>query len=88
MNQTDRRPALRDHTSQVGTIHGIRFPCSIALCYRLMGTLPKSKAGRKDWELVGGFHLHTALSGRSALGREPTGDSLQEARGDKQARER
>lgn len=50
--------------------------------------MPKSKAGRKDWELVGGFHLHTALSGRSVLGREPIGDSLQEARGDKQARER
>lgn len=44
--------------------------------------MQKSKAGKKkDGELVGGFHLHTGLSGRSALRREFVGDSLQEARG-------
>lgn len=46
-----------------------------------MGTTQKSKARKKrDWELVGGLHLYMGLSGRSALGRAVTADSLQEAR--------
>lgn len=46
-----------------------------------MGTTQKSKARKKKgWELVGGLRLYMGLSGRFALGREVTADSLQEAR--------